>query len=98
MEEVVEKKTRKEKVMIEHTDILGQPIDNGSYLAVSHHNQLQVCQVIKINPKTLRVKPLNPKKSKYYWRNGDYQVFPDQTVRLTGPDALVYILANTGSE
>lgn len=95
MEDVTEKPKRVKKVVVEpeHKDILGQPIVLGSYVAMSHHNTLQVCSVTKINPKTVRVNPLFG-----YYKKYGYQISPIQAVLLSGPDALAYILANAGRD
>ncbi len=95
MDEVVEKpkRVKKEKIEPEHVDILGQPIKLGGYVAMSHHNTLQICTVTKINPKTVRVNPLFG-----YYKKYGYQISPIQAVLLSGPDALAYILANAGRE
>ena len=72
-----------------HEDILGQPISLGSYMAVARSNTLDICSVIKITPKMLRVVPIKRSES-----NG-YFVYPSETVILSGPDAMVYILKNS---
>jgi hypothetical protein len=72
----------------EHKDLLGNPITTDSKLAVSHHNDLIICSVVKINPKMLRVRPINSR-----YRAGDgYLVYPSQTVVVDGPDVMAYIL------
>lgn len=91
MESEVPVKVKKIKEPIQHHDILGQPINLGNYLAVSHHNMLQICQVTKVNPKTLRVNPLFG-----YHKNRGYQLNPLQSVLISGPDAVAYILKNAG--
>lgn len=86
-------KIKKVKVTPEHTDILGQPLSLNSYVAVSYHNMLQICQVIKINPKTIRVATIGTRR---YGDDDGHQVYSCQAVLLSGPDALAYILANAG--
>ena len=43
-----------------HFDVLGNPLELGTTVAVSHHG-MQICQIVKINPKMLRVQPVRPK-------------------------------------
>jgi hypothetical protein len=74
-----------------HLDIFGQPLSKGSYVAVSHHNELQICQISKLNPKMMRVKPLTG-----YYKSDGYLAYSDQSVLLSGPDALAYILKHAG--
>lgn len=73
----------------EHKDILGQPLKEGNYVAISHHNQLQICLITKLSSKMMRAKPL-----KGYYRGDGHLKYPDQSVLLSGPDALAYILKN----
>ena len=77
-----------EKNKIEHKDILGQPLSEGQYVAVSHRNDLQICQIEKLSAKMMRVKPI-----KGYYRDGLLK-YPEQSVLLSGPDALAYILTH----
>jgi hypothetical protein len=79
------------KAKPEHLDILGQPITEGAYVAVSHHNQLYVCKVGKMTPKMIRAHPL-----KYPCRNSGWLKYTTETVILSGPDALAYILKHAG--
>jgi hypothetical protein len=48
------------KLTLVHYDILGNPLEIGSTVAVSHHT-MEVCTVTKINPKMLRVQPVRPR-------------------------------------
>ena len=82
------------KEISEHKDILGQPLAEGNYVAVSHHNMLQVCQVKKLNPKMMRVVPV---KSGYYYRKEGHLIYSNQAILLSGPDALAYILTYAGA-
>jgi len=82
------------KVQTEHLDILGQPLAEGNYVAVCHRNQLQVCQITKINPKMMRVVPI---KKEYLWRREWHLIYSHQSILLSGPDALAYILTYAGT-
>jgi hypothetical protein len=78
----------------EHLDILGQPLAEGNYVAVSHRNMLHVCQIKKLNPKMMRVAPI---KYQYKKVEDGILVYSDQAILLSGPDALAYILTYAGS-
>ena len=77
------------KEIPEHTDILGQPLTEGCHVAMSHHNQMMLGKIIKLNPKMLRIVPIG---RKMYRSEEGYLIYGNQTVRLDGPDALAYIL------
>jgi hypothetical protein len=81
------------KQAIVHEDILGQPLSEGNYVAISHHNMMYVCQVKKLNPKMMRVVPIQ----KGYRSDDGFLKYSDQCVLLSGPDALVYILKYSGT-
>ncbi|HEY6436616.1 MAG TPA: hypothetical protein VIY47_08500 [Ignavibacteriaceae bacterium] len=76
----------------EHLDILGQPVFEGAYVAVSHFNQLYICKVGKMTPKMIRAHPL-----KYLGRNSGWLKYTSETVILSGEDALAYILKHAGA-
>lgn len=83
----------KEKEPIEHHDIIGQPLIDGNYVVASVRNCVKVCKIIKVSPKMIHILPI-----KGYARSKGYLVYPSQTVLLSGTDALVYILKNSGPE
>ena len=73
---------------ISHVDKLGQPIEAGMYVVASHRNSLYICKVTKVHPKQLRIHSVKKSVS-----TGDgWLVYPSETVILSGPDALAYIL------
>jgi len=83
----------KTKQIFEHTDILGQPIQEGNYVAISHRNSMYICQVTKINPKMIRVIPV---KNTYRGSDG-FLIYSNQSILLSGSDATAYILKYKGS-
>ena len=85
--------TRKPKEPIAHEDIIGQPLAEGNYVVASVRNCVKVCKIIKISPVMIHLAPI-----KGYSRSNGYMVYPKQTVLLSGTDALVYILKNSGPE
>lgn len=80
-------KPKKEPVV--HTDILGQEITEGCYVAVPHRNTMYICKVTKINPKMIRV--VNVKNTGYRANDG-WLVYPSEGVKLSGEEALAYIM------
>jgi hypothetical protein len=81
------------KEPIEHVDILGQPLKEGSYVAISRSNSMYICQITKITPKMMRAKPLHG-----YGSYGEgWLIYSANSVLLSGPDAMAYILKYSGS-
>lgn len=74
--------------MADYLDKLGQPIALGSYVVSCHRNMLYISKVTKLNPKMLTV--LDVKTTSYKVK--PRYVYPSETVVLTGPDVLAYIL------
>jgi hypothetical protein len=68
-----------------HTDILGNDIFTSSKLAVSKKNSLVICSVVNISPKMIRVSSI----ARPSW---SFLVYPRDTVVVSGPDALAYLL------
>lgn len=81
--------TKKKKEPVIHTDILGQELIEGCYVAAPRSNAMYICKVTKLNPKMIRI--VNAKKSAYRSDVG-WLVYPNETVRLTGEEAMAYIL------
>lgn len=71
-----------------HTDILGQEIKEGDYVAAAHQTSLRICQITKINPKMIRVRPI----VKGGYRKSDMLIYSSETILLNGEDAVAYIL------
>lgn len=82
-----EPKPKKESVI--HTDILGQELTEGCYVAAPRHNTMYICRVMKLNPKMIRV--VNAKKSGFRADNG-WLAYAKETVKLSGEEAMTYIL------
>lgn len=72
--------------MTEKIDKLGQPLTLGCHVAVPRRNSLLICKVTKISPKMVHVENVN----KSY--PAEFKIYPQDTVRLDGPDVLAYIL------
>ena len=81
------------KEKIEHVDILGQPLAEGNYVAISRHNAMYICRIVKITPKMMRAVTLHG-----YGSSGDgWLIYSQNSVLLSGADAMVYILKYSGS-
>ena len=74
-------KVKKEQVIPEHRDILGDMLSVGDYVAYPDSNALKVGIIEKLNPKMIRIK-------------GNYVVhkYPYDVVKLDGPMLTVYLL------
>lgn len=81
-------KTKKEPVELK--DRLGRVIKIDDCVATSHHNQLMIGRVSKINPKMVKVMKVGPKSS---WRaERGYNKYPNDCVILEGPDVTLFLL------
>ncbi len=75
-----------------HHDILGKEVNIEDIVAFSHHNQLKIGKVIKLNPKMLKIKEFRKNRS---WGGGEYNIYSSETVIIPGADAIIYILQHT---
>jgi hypothetical protein len=89
----VELKVKKKKEAPVHLDILGQPLAEGNYVAMAHHNMLQICKITKLNQKMIRAVPVKGN----YRADGGYLVYSNRAILLSGPAALAYILTYAGT-
>jgi len=80
------------KEVIEHVDILGQPLVEGSYVAISRGNAMYICRIKKITPKMMRAAPLTG----YCHSPDGWLIYSQNSVLLSGQDAMVYILKYSG--
>jgi len=74
-------KIKKEQVIPEHHDILGNLLSVGDYVAYPETNTLIVGKIEKLNPKMVRVKGV--------WTSLKY---PADVVKLDGPMLTAYLL------
>ena len=73
-----------------HLDKLGREIEEGACVAVAHHNSLEVATVVKINPKTVKIKIANT--ATHAWYSGVHNKYGDQMVVIDGPEVTMYLL------
>lgn len=71
-----------------HSDIVGQEIRVGSYVAASYRSTysstLTICRVTRLTPKKINIVGLKDKK--------EWSIWPHETVKLSGEDVLAFIL------
>ena len=79
------------KAQPEHVDRLGRPIELGNYVAVGHHNGLMIAQVIKLNPKMIKIAKVPPGRFV-----SEYNKYPTEMVVLDSDEMVFYILKNSG--
>lgn len=72
----------------DHKDRLGRILKVGDCVAVSHHNQLMIAVIKKLNPKMIKVIELG---SRY---RSSYNKYSSECVRLDGPDISLYLLTH----
>ena len=77
------------KEQVEHFDVLGNPLEIGTTVAVSHHG-MQICTITKINPKMLQVHPV---KLKYNGKG--YLKYPMDMVAVDPQLVTLYVLKQT---
>lgn len=75
-----------EKEIITHKDRLGRDLTVGDCVAVSHHNQLMIAIIKKLNPKMIKVSELG---TRY---RSEYNKYSSECVRLDGPEVSIYLL------
>ena len=78
--------TKKEKPI--HLDKLGQELAEGNYVAGCHRNTMYICKIVATHNVQIRIQDV--KKSAF--RDNGLLVYPRETVKLSGEDAIAYIL------
>lgn len=79
---------------IEHFDKLGALLNVGDYVAYPHMSTLQIGQIIKLNPKMVKIKGVN-KPPKRQWRESPgVNRYPHDCVLVSGDLVTMYILRN----
>lgn len=73
-------------------DKLGQDLAEGDFVAWPNYNTLEVGVIVKINPKMVKVKKIEPPKR---WEAKTWNKYPKDVVKLEGPIVSMYILQST---
>jgi hypothetical protein len=72
------------KPVIEHKDLFGQPLSIGDCVVYPRSNSMYVGTVAKLNPKMVGVKGIE--------RWGSCNKYPQELVRVSGPEVTMYLL------
>ena len=87
------------KQEIVHTDKLGNPLNVGDFVAYPHNSILKIGQIIKLNPKMVKVKSVIKKKSKRPWldnrEDSGTNKYPTDCIVVRGELVTLYVLKNT---
>lgn len=86
--------TKKEPVIIEHRDKLGRLLQVGDVVCYPDHNSIEVGTVKKLNPKMVKVFKAGVKNSRWYTGSNKY---PDDLVKVDGPEVSIYLLKLSAS-
>ena len=78
-------KAKKIEEPIVYLDKLGQELSEGNYVVACHRNTVYICRIIKINKVMLRVSDIRKD-------GNEWLVYPNETVKLSGEVATLYIL------
>ena len=70
-------------------DKLDQEIMIGDCVVYSLHNSLDLGIVVKINPKMVKIKKIEPPRK---WQSLTYNRYPSDLVKIEGPVVSMYIL------
>jgi hypothetical protein len=81
---------KKQKKVPEHFDVLGNSLDMGTTVAVSHRHGMEICQVVKLNNRMLRVMPVKPK-----YRGDGFLKYPTDMVTVDPQLVTLYALKHS---
>lgn len=85
-------KQPKEKIIPIHKDKLGRTLAINDFVAYPHSNALAIGKITKLNPKMVKVLEVGTTTR---YRRGEYNKYPDDTVRIEGSEVTFYILKNS---
>lgn len=96
MTEVKQRKPRTKKEPIVHRDFLDRPIALGDFVVICSYNKMKLAKVIKVNPKTIRLRFISEPRRP--WMSRELIKSPSEvTVIDNSPHISMYILRNVGS-
>ena len=76
-------------------DKLDQEIKIGDCVVYSLHNSLDLGIVVKINPKMVKIKKIEPPKR---WESAQFNRYPSDCVKIEGPIVSMYIIKHSGAK
>ena len=77
----------------QHKDKLDQSLSIGDCVAFPHHNGLEIGIIVKLNPKMVKLKKIEPLKR---WQPSTWNKYASDVVKLEGPIVSMYIIKNSG--
>jgi hypothetical protein len=81
------------KEMPTHRDQLGRVLSLGDCVAYPQSNRLIIGVIRKVNPKMIGVRRINGQG----W-GGERNKYPEDCIKLDGPEVTMFIIKHTGSE
>ena len=81
----------KEKIAINHKDVLGQTLAVGDCVVFPSSNTMYVGVITKFNPKMIKVKRVGKNRS---WEQNKY---PSDLAKVSGTEVTMYLLKNQSS-
>ena len=76
-----------------HVDKLGQKLKVGDCVVWPIHNHLEIGIIVKLNPKMVKLKKIEPSKR---WQPSTWNKYASDVVKLEGPIVSMYIIKNSG--
>ncbi len=76
-----------------HRDKLGRTISLDDFVATSGHNNLLIGKIIKLNPKTVQIKVIDPQNG--YYNGSTINKYSMDTAIINSPDVSLYLLKNS---
>lgn len=75
------------KVIPEHRDILGQPLDVGDCVVFPSSNSMYIGKIVKLNPKMVKVAKVPGGKYVSEWNK-----YPGDLAKVSGPEVTMFLL------
>ena len=79
----------------QHKDKLDQSLSIGDCVAFPHHNGLEIGIIVKIHPKMVKVKKIEPPKR---CEAPTYNKYAKDMVKIEGPLVSMYIIKKSGGK
>ena len=81
--------------MSEHRDKLGQELNISDCVVWPNQNKLEIGLIVKLNPKMIKVKRIEPPKR---WQPSTWNKYPEDIVKIDGPLVSMYIIKHSGAK
>ena len=73
------------KAAITHVDILGYELHVGDFVVAYYYNGLEICKIVKLNPKMISIRPVKEGR----WKKN---VYPHDMVKINPDDVTMFLL------